>query len=153
VTALDAQAAPVPEPYQGEERFHSHFLVSRVRQAPGQCGADVVILALDPVQPAQSLWRVQAKHHLLNDNIPKVAGMGGPHCLQLAALAETLEGVGADRFEHSKAWLALHLFLAQQAVVHQGGQRFQDVEAVFRVANRFGGFERESTHDDAEPRV
>ena len=67
--------------------------------------------------------------------------------------SETFQGIGADGLQHTKARLPADLLLAEETVIHQGGQAFQNIQCIFCVTDRFDGFERESADEHTKAGV
>src|SRR3712207_3250851 len=72
------------------------------------------------------------------------------HQRVLSGLRQQIDGVLADRLEHDEARLDTSpRLVADQAVVEQRRERYQDVEAF--AADRLGGLEREAAAEDGDP--
>ena len=99
---------------------------------PAQRGAQVVVLALQPLQPHRPRGPVQ----LWSGGLGQQGVIGCVRPAQrfpLATRRQPLQGVLAHCFEHAHAHLAVDiLFCAQEALVDQRGQSPQHVASGFR---------------------
>ena len=128
--------------------------LSRIGEAERQCGADVVELGLEPVQPDGLVRAAQVRVGGL-DQSQVVIAVGGAGFVQLGAgpPGEAFGGVVADRLQQPVPGRALDLFGLDQALADQGGQMVQHLPfaGVAGRGDRFGGLQGPASGEDRQP--
>ena len=119
-------AAHVAEPAQPRRQSQAGLGTAGIGDAERQCGADVVELDLEPVEPDGLVRAAQVRAGGL-DQGQVVIAVGGAGFVQLGAgpQGEAFSGVLADRLQQPVAGRTLDLFGLDQALVDQGGQMVQ----------------------------
>src|SRR6266516_820574 len=92
---------------QGYLPFLSCLLPSRLLHCPTQCGAQVVILPLQPIEPSHLLCSEQVCFGLLGQ-VQVIRAMHLPGCLHLLAFGKHLKSIFTNRLKHQQTPAVLH---------------------------------------------
>src|SRR5215212_3385374 len=94
--------------------------------APGQCRAQVIMIGLQPLEPALLVWPLERQRPVLRE-LQIVIRVPSMQCLYLAMLSQPLQRILADRLQHCKARLTVQPRLPpQQALVDQRGKPIEN---------------------------
>src|ERR1041385_6707632 len=97
----------------------------------------MVMLDIAPLQPAGALGLSEVRVSFLRQH-QAIGRMAAPRCLLLSAVAEALQAILPNCFEHPKTGFVLAVLgLLDQALVEQGGHHVEDFgsEIVTRIAD------------------
>ena len=149
-----AVAAHVAEPVQPRRQSQAGLGTVGIGEAERQCGADVVELGLEPVEPDGLVRAAQVPVGGL-DQSQVVIAVGGAGFVQLGAgpPGEAFGGVVADRLQQPVPGRALDLVGLDQALADQGGQMVQHLPfpGVACRGDRFGGLQGPAPGEDRQP--
>jgi hypothetical protein len=95
-----------------------------------QRAAEIVVVALEPLEPRHLLGAAQMWRRLLGDSEHEVE-VSTTRRVFFAGLDEPLAGEGVNRLQHREARFAVRLLvLSQQAVAHERRQRLEHVAGI-----------------------
>src|SRR5450759_4519139 len=135
-----------PEPKQRDAKAESPLDVRTLSQ-PIESRGKIVMLDIATRQPTCTLGLIEVRVSFLRQH-QAIGRMSAPRGLLLPAVAEALQAILPNRFEHAKTRLAVSfLGLLDQTLVDQGGHYVEDFrsEVVARIAYGFRSLQRATT--------